>query len=182
MSLWLPILLASVVVFILSSLIHTVLQYHNRDFAQLPAEDAVMDAIRNAGVEPGDYAFPRPANHREMKTPEFVEKLTRGPVGFMTIMRSGPPSMGGSLSQWFVYLIVVSIFAAYITGRALGPGAEYLHVFRFAGAASFMGYALAHAQGSIWFGRRWRVTLLSMFDGLIYALFTAGVFGWLWPA
>jgi hypothetical protein len=29
--------------------------------------------------------------------------------------------------------------------------------------------------------RSWIRTLKSMFDGLIYALLTASVFGWLWP-
>ena len=27
----------------------------------------------------------------------------------------------------------------------------------------------------------WRYTLHTVFDGLIYALLTAGTFGWLWP-
>jgi hypothetical protein len=80
-----------------------------------------------------------------------------------------------------VYTIIVSLFAAYVAGRALGPGAHYLAVFRFAGATAFAGYSLALMQNSIWFSRNWGMTLRSMFDGLIYALLTAGTFGWLWP-
>jgi hypothetical protein len=76
--------------------------------------------------------------------------------------------------------VIVSIFAAYIAGRALGPGAPYLEVFRFAGSTAFAGYALALAQNSIWYKRNWGATLKSMFDGLVYALLTAGTFGWLW--
>ena len=83
--------------------------------------------------------------------------------------------------MWFVYSILVSFFAAYITGRALGPTADYLAVFRFVGATAFMGYSLALLQNSIWYKRSWRTTLLSMFDGLVYGLLTAGTFGWLWP-
>ena len=90
--------------------------------------------------------------------------------------------MGSSLAQWFVYCLIVGVFAAYITGRALEPGAHYLSVFRFAGATAFVGYSLALMQNSIWYKKNWSTTLKSMFDGLIYALFTAGVFGWLWPA
>jgi hypothetical protein len=41
---------------------------------------------------------------------------------------------------------------------------------------------MALMQRSIWFAQRWSVTLKSMFDGLVYALVTAGTFGWLWPA
>jgi len=54
-------------------------------------------------------------------------------------------------------------------------------VFRFAGSTAFMGYSLALAQNSIWYRRNWGTTFKSMFDGLVYALLTAGTFGWLWP-
>jgi hypothetical protein len=62
------------------------------------------------------------------------------------------------------------------------PGAHYLAVFRFVGAAAFLGYAVALWQNSIWYKRKWSTTLKSTFDGLVYALFTAGTFGWLWPS
>ncbi|MBW2258413.1 MAG: hypothetical protein JRI25_27990 [Deltaproteobacteria bacterium] len=77
---------------------------------------------------------------------------------------------------------LLGIFAAYVAGRALEPGAHYLAVFRFAGCMAFVGYALALWQNSIWYKRAWSTTLKSSFDGLVYALLTAGTFGWLWPA
>lgn len=181
LSLWIPILLAAVIVFVASSIIHLVLPYHRKDFDKLPQENEVMAALRAFNIPPGDYAIPCPANHQEMKTPEFVEKLNAGPVAMMTVMPSGPPAMGKSLAQWFVYCVIVGIFAAYIGGRALGPGVDYLAVFRFTGATAFAGYALALLQHSIWYRRAWSVTLKSVFDGFIYALLTAGTFGWLWP-
>ncbi len=181
MSLWLPILLAAVFVFVVSSIFHTVLSYHQSDFGKVPAEDDVMEALRKANVPPGDYVLPCPGSKQEMKNPEFVEKMKRGPVTFMTVFPSGQPSMGQSLVLWFVYCIVVGIFAAYISGRTLGAGAHYLTVFRFVGATAFMGYTLALWQNSIWYKRKWSSTLKSTFDGLVYALVTAGTFGWLWP-
>jgi hypothetical protein len=116
-----------------------------------------------------------------MKAPAFVEKMKKGPVMVMTVMPNGPWSMGPSLAQWFVYCVVVGAIAAYIAGRALGPGAPYLVVFRFAGATAFAGYALALWQNSIWYKRAWSTTIKSTFDGLVYALLTAGTFGCLWP-
>ena len=116
-----------------------------------------------------------------MKSPAFVEKMKQGPVVFMTVAPNGAPKMGKSLVMWFLYSVVVSIFAAYIAGRALPPGVHYLQVFRFAGCAAFMGYSLALAQNSIWGGRNWGTTIKAMFDGLIFGLLTAGTFGWLWP-
>ncbi len=179
--LWLPILLSAVFVFILSSIIHMAPLWHKNEYPAVPNQDKVMEALRPFNIPPGDYMMPRCKEHAEMKTPEFAEKLNKGPVMIMTVLPNGQMSMGASLVQWFCYLIVVSVFSAYIAGRALGPGAEYLAVHRFAGATAFAGYTLAIFQTSIWYKRAWSTTLKVTFDGLIYALVTGGTFGWLWP-
>lgn len=180
-SLWVPILVSAVIVFVASSIIHMALPYHRNDLRRVPGEDAALDAIRRLNLAPGDYGMPRPDSMSEMRSPEFVERMTRGPVVFMTVTPGAPPSMTGSLSLWFCYAVVVSVFAGYIASRALAPGAHYLDVFRFAGTTAFAGYSLALLQNSIWYRRNWGTTLKSMFDGLIYACLTAGTFGWLWP-
>jgi hypothetical protein len=181
-SLWLPILLSAVIVFVVSSIIHMLLTYHRNDFGRVPAEGEVMAALRKFNIPPGDYVLPCAGAPKEMSSPEFIEKSTQGPVAFLTVMQSGPPSMGGSLVMWFLYSILVGIFAAYISGRALGPEAHYLAVFRFVGCSAFLAYAMALLQNSIWYKRNWGATMKSMFDGLVYALLTAGTFGWLWPS
>jgi len=113
---------------------------------------------------------------------EFAEKMKRGPVMMLTVWPSGAStSMGKNLALWFCYSVVVGIFAAYVAGRALPGGAPYLQVFRFAGATAFVGYSVALWQMSIWYRRAWRTTLKATVDGLVYALLTAGTFGWLWP-
>ena len=180
-SLWLPILLSAVVVFVLSSLIHTVLGYHANDLRKLPDEDAVANALRQWNIPAGEYLLPRPGSMKEMKTAEFQEKVKRGPGALLTVWGGGRPSMAANLVQWFIYSLVVSIFAAYITSRALQSGAPYLSVFRFAGATALCCYAFGGWQDSIWFKRAWSTSLKNTLDGLIYALFTAGMFGWLWP-
>jgi hypothetical protein len=116
-----------------------------------------------------------------MRDPAFLDKLHKGPVAFITVAPSGPPTMGASLAQWFVYSIVVSACAAYLAGRALGPGAPFLAVFRFAGTAAFLAYSMSLPQNSIWWRRNWSMTLKSMFDGLVYGALVGGTFGWLWP-
>ena len=180
-ALWLPILLSAVIVFVASSIIHMVLPVHKSDYRKLPDEAKVLDNLRAAGVTPGrEYRFPF-CTQKEMKSPEAIEKFKRGPVGLLVIMPSGTMKMGKFLGQWFVYCVVVSIFAAYLTGRTRAPGTEYLEVFRVAGCTAFIGYALAQAQNSIWRGVTWGVTLKHMLDGLIFGLLTGGTFGWLWP-
>ena len=181
MSLWVPILLSAVIVFVASSVIHMLLPIHKGDFRKLPDEDGVMDALRKAGVGPGDYMFPHAGSMADLKSPAFTEKRTRGPVASMTVMESGPVSMGPSLAQWFLYCVVVGVFAAYVAGRALEPGAHYLRVFRFAGVTAFVGYSLALWQNTIWYKRAWTTTRKANVDGLVYGLLTAGTFGWLWP-
>jgi hypothetical protein len=182
LSLWLPILLSAVLAFVVSSVVHMVLTYHRTDFGKIPDEDGVMEAMRNVGIPPGEYVIPCAGSPEVMKSPEFRQKTEKGPVAFLTVLPSGPPAMGRSLIEWFLYCIVVSVFAAYVSGRALESGASYLAVFRFAGVTAFLGYALALWQNSIWYKRAWSTTLKSTFDGLLYALVTAGTFAWLWPS
>lgn len=180
-SLWMPIVLSAVLVFVASSIIHMVLPYHRSDLRRLPKEDEVMEALRRLDIPPGDYGVPHAGSMEGMRKPEFIEKMKAGPVVLMTVAPSGPPSMGLSLVLWFFYSLVVSVFAAYIAGRALPAGATYLAVFRFAGCTAFAAYSLALLQNSIWYKRNWGTTVKSMFDGLVYSLVTAGTFGWLWP-
>lgn len=181
-SLLLPTLVSAVVVFFLSWLIHMMLRYHKNDWVKLANEDAVMDALRKFDIPPGDYMMPCGTGPESMKDPAFLDKFKKGPVAIMTFMPPGRMAMGKSLTQWFIFCFVVSVFAAYIAGHALPPGAHYLEVFRFAGCTAFAGYALAQAQDSIWYHRSWGTTLRNMFDGLLYGLFTGGVFGSMWPS
>ncbi len=140
-----------------------------------------MDALRAFDIPQGEYVIPHADSGEAMKDPAFKEKLEKGPVAFLTVC-SRDFQMGKSLLLWFLYCLLVGLFAAYLTGRALGPGAHYLEVFRFSGTVAFGGYALALLQNSIWYKRGWSSTLKSVFDGFLYALVTAGTFGWLWPA
>lgn len=178
-----PILVASVLVFVASSVIHMFFTYHRSDWKPLPDEDAVMGALRTAGIPAGDFMMPHAGSPEVMKSEAFKEKWQRGPVGMMTILPSGAPmGMGKQLTQWFVYCVVVSVFCAYVAGRALGPGAEYLEVFRFAGFTGFTCYTVAGWQRSIWYAQSWATTARNTLDGLVYGLLTAGSFGWLWPS
>jgi len=180
-ALWLPILVAAALVFVASSLIHMVLPYHRSDYGKVVAEDQVMDALRPFAIAPGDYMVPCPTSPAGAQAPDFVAKAKRGPVILMTVLPSGQMSMVSNLVWWFVFCIVVGVFAGYLTSRALPPGAPYREVFRFAGTVAYVGYALALWENTIWYKRAWTTTLKSNVDGLIYSLLTGGVFGWLWP-
>ena len=181
MSLWLPIVLSAVIVFVASSIIHMVLKYHSTDFRRAPKEEELQDALRGFSIPAGDYIVPCPGGPAGMKDPKYQEMVKKGPVVLMTVFPSAAFNMGASLGMWFVFCLVVSVFAAYVTGRAVPAGTPYLGVFRFAGVTAFAGYVLASWPNTIWYKRSVGTSIKLTFDGLVYALLTAGTFGWLWP-
>lgn len=182
MGLWLPVLLSAVLVFLASSIIHMLLMYHHGDYGRLAGESNLMEAMRREGVRAGNYAFPCPPSKKDMRSPEFMKKYEQGPVGFLNVLPAGPPAMGKNLILWFVFCLAIGFMTAYLASRTLAAGTEYLQVFRVAGTIAFLGYAGAQPIDSIWKGQNWSTTIKHVFDGLIYALLTAGCFGWLWPA
>ena len=179
-ALWLPILLAAVIVFVASSVIHMLLPYHHGDYRQLPDEDNVRAVLRGARLTRGLYIFPF-CTHKDMKSPAMQEKYKEGPVGHITIFPPGPPAMPKFLVMWFVYCLTISFFVAYLTGHTVAPGAHYLAVFRVAGTAAFLAYGLGQLSNGIWKGQPWNMTIKEVIDGLVYGLLTGGAFGWLWP-
>src|SRR3954451_1315440 len=133
-SLWLPILISAVLVFLTSSILHMVLRYHQRDYSRLPNEDAVRSAIRSGSPPPAQYLIPYCPSPKDMQTPEMKQKYTEGPVVVMNVLRPGIPGMGKNLIQWFGFLLVVSFCIAYVAAHAIPLGAQYLHVFRIVGS------------------------------------------------
>lgn len=178
--LWLPIVVSSALVFVASSLLHMVLPLHKRDYRGLPHEGRVLDALRDPGLTPGEYFFPHAPGLKELGEPGMIAKFKQGPVGILTVRPSGPPNMGPALVQWFLYSLLTGVFTAYIATLGLGAASEYLTVFRVTGAVAFLGYGIAAIPNSIWMGKPWRTTAVNLFDGLVYALLTAGAFAWLW--
>jgi len=179
-ALWLPILLSAVFVFVASSIIHMAPLWHKNDYPKMPREAEVMDALRPFSIPPGDYMMPRCSSGAEMKSAEFKEKMKKGPVMVATVFPNGVTSIGRNLAMWFVYLVVVELFAAYVTSRAITPDSTFRRVFRFTGAVSFIGYVLALWQTTIWYRRALSSAIKETIDGIIYAVIAGATFAWLW--
>jgi hypothetical protein len=177
MTLWMPILASSVIVFIVSALVWTVLPWHKKDYKQTANEEAVRAAL--SGNAPGLYVLPHCKDPADFKNPDMAQKFIDGPQGFITIVPNGMPKMGSKLALSFVQNVVVGIICAYMVSRTLAPDADYLAVFRIAGTTAFIAYGMAYLQESTWFGRPWSVTIKNLFDALLYGLLTGGTFGWL---
>lgn len=179
LSLWLPILLSAIAIYITSSVIHMALPYHRSDYTGLPNEDQVLDSLRSAG--PGNYMAPYCASAAAMREPAFKEKMARGPVVSLYVKAGGGFDLPGTLARWFGYVLLVCILAAYVSSRTLQAGADYLMVFRVTGFAVFLAIGGGTPIHCIWYGQKWSTCAKSVFDALLYGLLAGGVFGWLWP-
>jgi hypothetical protein len=180
-SLLLAILLAAVLVFVASFIIHMMLPHHRTDFSRLPDEDQVAELLRPLPIPPGEYVMPFSGSPSAMKDPGWQERMRNGPVAFLIVLPSGMPKMGKQLAQWFLYCVVVGVLTAYVTGRALPPGAPGAQVFRFAGAVSFIAYTVGNWPNSIWYRKAWATNVKNTIDGLVYGIATGGAFTWFWP-
>jgi hypothetical protein len=179
--LWLPILLGAVGVFVASAIIHMVFGFwHNVDYHGFSNEDDVAAALRKGNPAPGIYMVPycQPA---DMKKPEVQEKFKKGPLVFMFLRAGRPMAMGKSLTQWFVFCLVVSLFAGYVAEATLGAGTAGLQVFRVSATAAFMAFGFSSVPSGIWWGQPWGPVFKDMVDGLIYGLIIGAVFACLWP-
>ena len=177
MTLWLPIIVAAVVTFIAGAVIWMAMPWHKTDFTRTSDEDGVRAALK--GLAPGQYTVPFAMDQKDLASDEMKQKFREGPVGFITIVPSGEPAMGGKLLLNFAYNLIVAIIAAYFVSRTLTVGADYLAVFRIAGTVGFVAYGMAYFQESIWFGRPWSTTVKALVDALIYGVLIGGIFGWL---
>jgi hypothetical protein len=180
-SLWLPILLSAVIVFLAASIAWTVLPHHRSDWVGVPDEDSLLQALRGLDLGRGQYLFPQQRTPEGSKVEGAEEKLKAGPRGSLIIWDM--PDMRRSLVFYFLFCLGVSFMVAYVGYAARIPAGEgYLHVFRVLGTVAFLAYSAAEIPPAIWFGHTWSSVWKSVIDGLVFGLLTGGVFGWLWPA
>ena len=181
-ALWLPILLSAIAVWVASAIIWMAMPHHKSDWRKLPDEGAARRALTPQGLVPGQYSIPYAITHEDLKDPETIRKFEEGPVGILTVVRPGMPTMGSKIMLSFVFYLVISMVVAYLVSRTLDPGADYLAVFRVTGTVTWLAYGTATVPDAIWFGRPWSGIVKGLLDALVFALLTAGFFGWLWPA
>lgn len=179
LSLWLPILLSSIVVFLASMIVWPTL--HRSDYKGLPDEEAAVKALRPQNLQPGLYNIPNIAKRSDSRKPEVLKKFEEGPVGFLTVLPNKFPAMGTSLSLSFLYYLLVGIFVAYLSRQTLSEGAKFVIVFKLTGVSAWLAYGTAIIPEAIWFGRPWKAVGRTLVDALIYGSLTGAVFGWIWP-
>ncbi len=181
LALWLPILVATVLVFVVSFFLFVVLPHHRTDFDGIDEEERFSVELRNHNLKKGQYAFPFASSAVDSKDPEYQKRVRRGPVGILVIQPNVLSPSVRQLAMQFVHFAMLTAIIAYITGLVLPPGAGFVNVFHVVGAIAFVAHAGAHCVYPIWNYFSWSFALKCTIDGILFAVATAGVFGWLWP-
>ena len=181
--LWLPILVATVLVFVASNLVWMVLPHHKSDARRLPDEAAALGRAGQAGPEAGPLPLPvgqldgrdegpglrreaeqgtggaadgdpeRPVQHGSVARP--VDRLP-GRGRHLRRLRHGPRARR----------------PAPTTSRSSASRAPWPS-WPTRGAQLPARHLVGQAAG--------RRAVKEILDGLLYGLLTAGAFGWLWP-
>ena len=179
-SLWLPVVVSAVAVWIVSAILHMVLKYHRADYKPLAKEHAVAPTLR--GLAPGIYPIPYCNDHSQMKDPAFQKKYVDGPVAMITVLKNGPPNMGKYLGLWLGFCLLVSVVTSYVARHTLSPGTDLLTVMRITTTVAFAAYSFGSLQAGIWKAEPLGNVIRGFLDGLIYGVVTGLVFRLLWPA
>src|SRR5688572_23051925 len=88
-TLWAPILVSAVLVFIISSMIHMVLGYHASDLGNVSRQSELRDALRLFSLPPRNYFLPRPDSSAAAQSPEYKAAVAKGPVVLRRVMPGG---------------------------------------------------------------------------------------------
>ncbi len=179
--LWLPILLAGLATHIASTIAWTVLPHHKPEWNPLPQpdEDDLLDFLDDKQVAVGQYIFPYCHDQKQMASPAYQEKVKTRCRG-MLVLWPTPPNMGKQILLTLAYFFVAAFLIGYIASIAFPPGEnDKLDVFALVFTAGLLCHALSPFPAVFWFRKHFAMDVL---DGVVYALVTAAVFTWLWPA
>jgi len=179
--LWLVILLAGVLCWVASALIHMLIKYHNADYKELSNEQEVSAALGAQSPAPALYTLPYCSDMKAMGDADMQKKFNDGPVAMIAVMPNGMPPMGKLLLQQILFFVFGSLLIGYLMTLSITSGADYMLVFRQVFVAAFLTYGWAQIPYSIWMGQPWSNCIRYIIDAVIYASVTAGVFAWLWP-
>lgn len=180
LSLWLPVLGATLGVFFASFVLWAATPWHKPDIRPVPDPAKADVALETLALPPGHYYIPCTHDAKEMKTQAFQERYKRGPWATINVM-GARPNMGLNLGLTFLVSLVISAGVAYLAGSVLSPGAETMKVFQVTCTAGVLAYTFGGVLNGIWFGKPAGWVVRDIIDAAIYAIITAVAFSLLWP-
>lgn len=177
-SLWLPILLTTVMLFFSGFICWMVLPNHKPDWKKLPNETEFLHKMAEWDIPKGNYAYPYAMDKESMEGENAKKAIEQGTFGTIQAW-GGQPSMGNNLLCQVGFLFVTNFCLAYLATLGVAPGADFMTVFRFVATAAFLTFTAAVVPGAIWFKNRITGHII---DGVIQAAIAGAVFAWLWPS
>lgn len=174
--LWLPIVLSGLATHIMSTLAWMVLPHHKPEWKGLPAENEVIDLLRQRGVGPGQYVFPHTRDPKVMASEEFQRK--QGKCRGTLILWSTPPNMGQAIGLTLAFFFLAAFSIGYLATLGVAAGAPFMKVFQFVATAGILAHCYGEFPGVFWFRRK---VAMDLVDKLAYALVTGLIFAALWP-
>lgn len=181
LTLWLPILAATIATMVLSTLAWTALPHHRADVAFYPKQDELINALKAHALKPGNYMFPMCQDPKDYKSDQFKAAMQAGPWGTINLFPSAP-NMGRNIAITFITLAVIALFVGYLAAQTLPPGSAFARVFQVTATAAVLCHVLGGTLNGVWFGKRLRFFITDAIDGLAYSLATGAIFAALWPA
>ena len=146
------------------------LPYHKPDIKANPNEAEFDEAINKLGIASGFYMYPNCQNAKDMKSEAFKARWKSGPWGTINVM-GHQPNFAMNLLKTFIAYGLITVMVAYISGMALGPGADYMNVFRVVATAGILGHCMGALAGSFFLGTPTRFIVTCFIDGVIFAGF-----------
>lgn len=183
--LWLPILVAGVVVWIASAVAWMAIGHHTKDRDPIPdgREQELMDAVTRLNIPPGSYGFPDFYQCKNIPAAERKQAMktlyNRHPQGLLRVW--APINMGRNMALTALFYLVTSAVIGYLAWAALPQGTPFAKVFQVVGTAAILAYCFAGFPGDLWFQEKRRAMAMNLIDGVIFGLITAAIFAWLWP-
>lgn len=178
-SLWLPIVVTTAVLFIASFLAWVVLPHHKPDYKRWPDEDALMRFVSESGAAPGEYLFPL-IDQKDLKEDWAMGRYDRGPWGMVNVWPA-KPNMAANMIKTVLFFLVVTVLVGYVGQAALPAGAAFGEVFRVVGVTAMLAHTTGGMCREIWFTRPLRAKIMDALDGIVFGLLTGLVFALLWP-
>ncbi len=180
LSLWLPIILATVACFVVSAVIWMASPLHKHDYKDPgDKEGPLMDFLKSQAFAAGVYFVPW-CGGAKAKDPEAQARVKAGPWAMLHVMPAAP-NMGKMLGLWAMHLLIVSLLVAYVASISRAAGAGFLPVFQVATTTSLLAYAGYALPMCIWHGQPWSQLPGRLVDGVTYAVITGALFAGLWP-
>lgn len=181
LQLWLPILVSTVLVFVVSAILWMLTPIHKNDYKNPgDKEGGIQSAFASASLEPGVYFIPSAMCGKGPDAKEKAKTAT-GPFVSFTVLPE-KPNFGYSLILWFINSLLVSALVGYVTTHTLLPDTAYLRVFQAAGAVATLAYCGYLLPLVAWHSLPLKQLPGKIFDGLVYSLLTAGSFAAFWPS